>query len=143
MPLLIWKNMDENHSTQKRRKYLGIDIGKRCIGYAYYNGEIILPLSIKRYDALRTALFLDDVASYINLHQIDTVVVGITPYTYQALYNDYILLHELCKKNKVRFRHMDEKATSSNFRRFTRSKKYRIDDMSAALILERYLDIAE
>lgn len=121
------------------KKYLAIDLGKRYVGYAYSDGQVTVELSVKHYDALRTAFLSNDVYHYIKKYCIDVLVLGLNAQVYRDMYSDYLVVKEICSAESIVFICEDERMTTSMFKRFKFKNDERRDSLSAVAILENYL----
>lgn len=122
-------------------KYLGIDYGKRKIGFAISEGELASPFKTIEVRSLNDAL--TQAAQIINSEAIDKVVVGM-PESGQARKITKKFIQFL--KKKVDVEETGEVLTSRNAQRIMlyqnipRKKRMTEDAYAASLILQDYLD---
>lgn len=109
------------------------------MGYAYSDGQVTVELSVKHYDALRTAFLSNDVYHYIKKYCIDVLVLGLNAQVYRDMYSDYLVVKEICSAESIVFICEDERMTTSMFKRFKFKNDERRDSLSAVAILENYL----
>jgi RNase H-fold protein (predicted Holliday junction resolvase) len=105
---------------------LGIDYGERYIGCAISTSKTNIPFALKIIDT-KTSNIIQSLISIIGLNNNETRMSKLV---------DFFIEETLVKKMNLDVTKVDERMTSSVV---TRSKKERIDDISALKILETYL----
>ena len=131
-------------------RVLAIDYGKKRIGLAHTDEEKIIASPLK---TIATKDIFNYLTTYFNTEDVESVVVG-NPKTLQnkpTLISAKIqsLVKQIEKKFKIPVYMVDERFTSkiavkalvdANAKKSTRRDKSMIDKISAALILQSFLD---
>lgn len=119
---------------------LGIDYGERYIGCAISTFKTKTPFALKVIDAKSTNL-LNSLQSIVENYDITEIAIGYpiglnNNETRMSKLVDVFIQEILIQKLNLNVTRVDERMTSSVI---TKSKKERIDDISALEILETYL----
>jgi putative transcription antitermination factor YqgF len=119
---------------------LGIDYGERYIGCAISTTKSNIPFALKVIDT-KTSNIIQSLLSIIEDYAVTKIAIGYpiglnNNETRMSKLVDFFIDETLVKKMNLDVTKVDERMTSAVV---TRSKKERIDDISALKILETYL----